>query len=114
MVEPIDDNSKRPGTPGNPGNPGSPGSNPSSKPDKSKPGNGGGGGASAPEESREFVLVKNDQRFVFRCARGDEAQLLAQIATLVRDPANGLSWFDAATLSQQITQSLGGLLHKPS
>ena len=79
-------------------------------PAPAKPTAAGGDAASAAQESREFVLVKNDQRFVFRCARGEEAQLLAQIAALVRDPANGLSWFDAVTLCQQITQSLGGML----
>ena len=108
MVEPNYDNSKRDAHPH------------SGDPAKSQSGKGGGasggasgGGASSPKESREFVLVKDDQRFVFRCAPGEEAQLLAQIAALVRDPANGLSWFDAAMLSQQITQSLGGML-KPS
>ncbi len=61
---------------------------------------------------REFTLVKENQRYVFRCAAGEELQLMAQIATLVREPGNGLTWFDAATLSQQITQALGDTLKK--
>lgn len=61
---------------------------------------------------REFVLIKENQRYVFRCAAGDEPQLMAQIATLVREPGNGLTWFDAATLSQQITQAIGDTLKK--
>ena len=58
-------------------------------------------------ESRELVLVKHGQRYVFRCAPGEEATLLTQLGDLVRDPDTDLNWFDAAVLSHQVGQALG-------
>lgn len=58
-------------------------------------------------EARELVLVKNGQRYVFRCAPGEEPALLTKLGDLVRDPDIDLDWFDAAVLSHQIGQRLG-------
>lgn len=58
-------------------------------------------------EERELVLVKNGQRYVFRCAPGEEPQLLSRLTDLVLDPNIDLDWFDAAVLSHQIGQRLG-------
>ncbi len=51
---------------------------------------------------RELVLVKNGQRYVFRCAQGQEPQLLDQLIEMARDPQSDLQWFDAAMLSHQL------------
>ncbi len=50
----------------------------------------------------ELVLVKNGQRYVFRCDPGMETDLLNQLAQMVSDPGSGLDWFDAAVLSHQM------------
>lgn len=63
--------------------------------------------AEVDQPQRELVLVKNGQRFVFRCAAGGEAALLQQLGDLVRDPNVDLTWFDAAVLSHQVGQELG-------
>lgn len=60
----------------------------------------------AASEEHELVLVKNGQRYVFRCAHGNESQLLLQLAGMVRDPDSPLDWFDAAMLSHQMGQRL--------
>lgn len=51
---------------------------------------------------RELVLVKQGQRYVFRCAHGQEPQLLDQLIEMARDPESGIEWFDAAMLSHQL------------
>jgi hypothetical protein len=56
---------------------------------------------------RELVLVKKGQRYVFRCAPGEEPSLLNRLMDLVNDPQVDLDWFDAAVLSHQIGTSLG-------
>ena len=61
---------------------------------------------------RELVLVKNGQRYTFRCAAGDEPILLNRLAELVRDPKIDLDWFDAAVLSHQIGERLGQQLQQ--
>lgn len=68
--------------------------------------------AGDPAAQRELVLVKNGQRFVFRCAPGGEAALLRQLGDLVRDPNVDLTWFDAAVLSHQVGQELGKRLQQ--
>ncbi|MEX0744262.1 MAG: hypothetical protein WD118_01560 [Phycisphaeraceae bacterium] len=61
---------------------------------------------------RELVLVKKDQRFVFRCRPGEEASLLGQLRELVDDPDVNLSWFDAAVLSHQVGEQLAQRLRE--
>ena len=56
----------------------------------------------AQDGCRELVLVKQGQRYVFRCAHGQEPQLLDQLIDMARDPASGIEWFDAAMLSHQL------------
>lgn len=51
---------------------------------------------------RELLLIRDGQRYVFRCARGQEPQLLDQIIEMARDPESGIRWFDAAMLSHQL------------
>lgn len=62
----------------------------------------------SPHDPREheLVLVKNGQRYVFRCQEGREAQLMAQLAEVARDPNVDLDWFDAALLSHQMGRRL--------
>ncbi len=51
---------------------------------------------------RELVLVKQGQRYVFRCAPGQEPQLLDQLIEMARDNESDIEWFDAAMLSHQL------------
>jgi len=55
-----------------------------------------------PDGSRELVLVKQGQRYVFRCAPGQEPRLLDQLIEMARDDESGIEWFDAAMLSHQL------------
>ncbi|MEX0887012.1 MAG: hypothetical protein WD009_11290 [Phycisphaeraceae bacterium] len=58
----------------------------------------------------ELVLLKDGQRFVFRCAVGRERELLAHLRTLAADPEVELDAFDAAVLSQQVVRRLSDRL----
>jgi len=51
---------------------------------------------------RELVLVKQGQRYVFRCAPGQEPRLLDQLIEMARDSESGIEWFDAAMLTHQL------------
>lgn len=62
--------------------------------------------ASGDVDVRELVFMKNGQRFVFRYERGAERSLLGSLAEMARDPDSPLDWFDAATLSHQLGQSM--------
>lgn len=57
-------------------------------------------------EQRELVIVKGGQQYVFRCPPGEEAGLLRQLADLVRDPQNDITWFDVAVISHQLGHRL--------
>ena len=61
---------------------------------------------------RELLLVKQGQRFVFRCAHGQESQLLDQIIEMARDPESDIQWFDAAMLSHQLGARIADQLHR--
>lgn len=82
------------------------------------PSNAGQPGPAAPGEPAQVVplgddqiaLVKNGKRHVFTCAPGKEPEVLNQIAMLVTDPANGLTWFDAAVLSHQLGERMSARL----
>jgi hypothetical protein len=51
---------------------------------------------------RQLVLVKKDQRWVFRYMPGEESAVLQWLARSAKDPASHLDWFDAAVLSHQM------------
>jgi hypothetical protein len=55
----------------------------------------------------QVALQKGQQRYVFHCAPGEEAKLLASLARLADDPATDLDWFDAAVLSHQLGRQMG-------
>ncbi len=57
-------------------------------------------------DDHQLVLVKGDERYVFRCLPGDEPDLLNQLAALVSQSDNELTWFDAAVLSHQLGQRM--------
>lgn len=65
------------------------------------------------DNDHELVLLKGDQRFVFRCAPGQERQLIDRLTEMVRDPDSGVEWFDAAVLSKQLAQRMSNRL-KPA
>lgn len=54
----------------------------------------------------QIALVKNGKRHVFTCTPGTESDVLNEIAMLVTDPANDLTWFDAAVLSHQMGERM--------
>ena len=66
-----------------------------------------------PASEGELVLVKDGQRYTFKCMPGGEKQLLEQLAAMAQDPTHELTWFDAAVLSHQLGRNLqttiGGL-----
>lgn len=88
--------------------------NPNNKPDPGNPGNPGIPDASAAQvattDAHQLVLVKHGKRYVFACPPGGEADLMAQMATLIHDPTNDLTWFDAALLCHQMGQRMGDRL----
>lgn len=66
---------------------------------------------SVEDGQRQLVMVKNGHRYVFRCAVGREADMLAQLGELIQnhgpDAGEGtLDWFDAALISHQIGQRM--------
>ena len=65
------------------------------------------GAITTPNTGGDLVLVKNGQRYVFKCQPGGEKQLLNQLAEMADDPSNDITWFDAAVLSHQMGQTLG-------
>ena len=62
--------------------------------------------------SRELVLVKRGQRFVFRYLPGQESEMLANLAEMARDPKSEIDWFDAAVLSHQMGRALSTQLSR--
>ena len=65
-----------------------------------------------PLSDDQVALAKNGQRYVFTCPPGSEPEVLNQIAALVTDPTNDLTWFDAAVLSHQLGERMSRRLHK--
>jgi hypothetical protein len=62
---------------------------------------------SSEREPRQLVLVKKDQRWVFRYTPGRECEVLRAMATTAANPEHDFDWFDAAVLCHQ----LGGNMH---
>ena len=61
-------------------------------------------------DTRQLVLVKHGQRFVFRYAAGEETLVLQRLSEMVRDEDSDLDWFDAAVLSHQMGQCMSAQL----
>ncbi|MBN2212539.1 MAG: hypothetical protein JW709_14170 [Sedimentisphaerales bacterium] len=57
-------------------------------------------------ESKELLLVKGEDRFVFRYEPGSEEQVLDAFIHMANDKANKFDWFDAAVLSFQLSKHL--------
>lgn len=66
----------------------------------------------AEDGTRELVLVKQGQRYVFRCAPGQEPQLLDQLIDMARDKESDIEWFDAAMLSHQLGARMADQLNR--
>ncbi|GAB4197132.1 MAG: hypothetical protein Kow00105_11250 [Phycisphaeraceae bacterium] len=64
------------------------------------------------EGHRELLLLKNGQRFVFRCAPGEESKLLDEIIEMARDTHSDIQWFDAAMLSHQLGSRIADQLQQ--
>ena len=58
------------------------------------------------DNEHELVLVKDEQRYVFRCAPGEERALMDQLSRMVHDPDSAVNWFDAAVLSRQLGERM--------
>ncbi len=55
-------------------------------------------------EARTLSLHKGGNTYVFRYAPGSESEIVDEIIRQAEDEQSELDWFDAATLSFQITQ----------
>lgn len=58
--------------------------------------------------SRQLVLNKGAQKYIFRYDSGCESQLLDALVAQATDNGTDFDWFDAAVLSFKLTQSLMG------
>ncbi|MCK5000562.1 MAG: hypothetical protein KAS23_13550 [Anaerohalosphaera sp.] len=63
-------------------------------------------------KSRQLVLNKGIQQYVFRYEDGSEGHLLDAIVECAGDSQTDFDWFDAAVLSFKLTQSLIGQADK--
>jgi hypothetical protein len=61
-----------------------------------------------PKMTRQLILNKGAERFIFRYDSGSEDDLLDALIDQVRDSRTNFDWFDAAVLSFKLTQSLMG------
>ena len=55
---------------------------------------------------RQLSLVKGEERFVFRYAAGQEAEVIDAFASMASDQQSAFDWFDAAVLSYQLGRRL--------
>ena len=58
--------------------------------------------------TRQLILNKGAERFIFRYDSGSEGELLDALIDQVRDSRTNFDWFDSAVLSFKLTQSLMG------
>jgi len=56
--------------------------------------------------TRQLVLNKGDEKFIFRYDCGCEDDLLDALIEQAKDDRTEFDWFDAAVLSFKLTQSL--------
>ncbi|MFQ6034797.1 MAG: hypothetical protein ACE5NM_02985 [Sedimentisphaerales bacterium] len=68
------------------------------------------------KKTRQLVLNKAREKFIFRYEDGCEDELLDALIEQARDKRTNFDWFDAAVLSFKLTQTLisraDELLHK--
>lgn len=65
-----------------------------------------------PDDIKQLVLVKKDQRWVFRYVPGSESEVIGSLAAAASDPDTALDWFDAAVLSHQMGHRLAVQLNR--
>lgn len=58
------------------------------------------------KKSRQLVLNKGIEKFIFRYEHGQEDELLDALVEQARDKRTSFDWFDAAVLSFKLTQTL--------
>ena len=58
--------------------------------------------------SKQLILKKGKQKFIFRYESGSEDKLLDVLVEQARNGRTDFDWFDAAVLSFKLTQSLIG------
>jgi len=58
--------------------------------------------------TRQLVLNKGKEKFIFRYDKGRESELLDAFIEHAKDKRLDFDWFDAAVLSFKLTQSLIG------
>lgn len=58
--------------------------------------------------SKQLILRKGKQKFIFRYQSGSEDKLLDVLIDQARNGKTDFDWFDAAVLSFKLTQSLIG------
>ena len=56
--------------------------------------------------TRQLVLNKGKEKFIFRYQPGHEDDLLDALISQAKDKRTEFDWFDAAVLSFRLTQSL--------
>jgi hypothetical protein len=59
-------------------------------------------------KSRQLVLNKTGEKFIFRYQDGRENELLDALIEQAQDKRTSFDWFDAAVLSFKLTQVLLG------
>jgi len=58
------------------------------------------------KKTRQLVLNKAGEKFIFRYEDGSEDELLDALIEQARDKRTNFDWFDAAVLSFKLTQTL--------
>ncbi|MFB0525242.1 MAG: hypothetical protein ACETVZ_06845 [Phycisphaerae bacterium] len=58
------------------------------------------------KKTRQLVLNKAREKFIFRYEDGREDELLDALIEQARDKRTNFDWFDAAVLSFKLTQTL--------
>ena len=59
-----------------------------------------------PPGHHRVTLVKGDQRWEFRCAHGEESDLLARVSFLAASQGVDLDWTDAALIARKLGRRL--------
>jgi hypothetical protein len=57
-------------------------------------------------ETKQLVLNKGAEKYIFRYDKGSEGELLDTLVEQATDRRTDFDWFDAAVLSFKLTQSL--------